>query len=89
MRHTHLFAPPNRAEKLRLYQFNEKIAQHFFCEVCGIHTYSHPRTAPENFNVNVRCLDEFDLAEAGYEMSLFDGRNWEDAFEAMKAARRE
>ncbi len=76
------------AENLRLYQFNKKIAQHFFCETCGIHTYSHPRTAPENFNVNVRCLDDFDLAEAGYELSHFDGQNWEDAFEAMQAGRR-
>ena len=28
-------------------------------------------------------------AEAGYELSHFDGQNWEDAFEAMQAARRE
>ncbi len=72
------------AEDLRLYQFNKKIAQHFFCRTCGIHTYSHPRTAPEKFNVNVRCLDDFDVRAEDFEMSLFDGRNWEDAFAAMK-----
>jgi hypothetical protein len=73
------------AEDLALYQFNKKIAQHFFCRTCGIHTYSHPRTAPEKFNINVRCLDDFDLSEAEGEMGLFDGRNWEEAFAAQKS----
>ena len=31
---------------------------------------------------NVRCLDDFDLETAEYEVSLFDGRNWEAAQEA-------
>ena len=72
------------ADNLRVYQFNKLIAKHFFCRTCGIHTYSHPRTAPEKFNVNVRCLDDFDLQAAPYELSHFDGRNWEQAFKARQ-----
>ena len=75
------------ADSLRVYQFNKKIAKHFFCQTCGIHTYSHPRTAPKMFNVNVRCLDDFDLQTAHYELSHFDGQNWEEAFKARQNRR--
>jgi hypothetical protein len=34
----------------------------------------------------VRCLDDFDLETAKYEVKLFDGRNWEAAQEARLAA---
>ena len=75
------------ADSLSVYQFNKKIAKHFFCQTCGVHTYSHPRTAPEMFNVNVRCLDDFDLQTAEFEFSHFDGQNWEEAFEARQNRR--
>ena len=90
----HHRVPENRfrllsgAEALKAYQFNKKIASHFFCQNCGIHTYSHPRTAPEMFNVNVRCLDNFDLRGAEFRMGTFDGQNWEAAFEAMQQNKR-
>ncbi len=89
----HYSVPPERfrllsgAENLQRYQFNKKIAQHFFCKTCGIHPYSHPRTDPEKFNVNLRCLDDFDVAEAEYELTLFEGRDWEAAFAAMGATK--
>jgi hypothetical protein len=72
---------------LQRYQFNKKIAQHFFCKTCGIQPYSHPRTAPDKFNINLRCLDDFDVAAAEYELEHFDGRDWEAAFAAMKTKR--
>ena len=30
------------------------------------------------------CLDDFDLENATYEVSVFDGRNWEAAFKARE-----
>ncbi len=63
---------------LREYQFNTRRARHLFCATCGIHPFSHPRAAPEQYAVNVRCLDDFDLADAT-GVRAFDGRNWEDA----------
>jgi hypothetical protein len=69
-------------DHLVLYQFNKKIAKHYFCRHCGIHVFRHPRSYPDAFVANVRCLDDFDLETAKYEVSLFDGRNWEAAQEA-------
>lgn len=74
-------------DSLRAYQFNKKIATHYFCRNCGIHTFSHPRVEPEKFNVNIRTLDDFDLATANYEMRHFDGQNWEKAFRARQEGR--
>jgi hypothetical protein len=72
------------ADDLVLYQFNKKIAKHYFCRHCGIHPFGHPRAAPELYLVNVNCLDDFDVNEAEYEVGIFDGRDWEAAFEAMQ-----
>ena len=69
---------------LRLYQFNTKISSHYFCKHCGIHTFGHPRSSPENYIINVRCLDDFDLDEADYELGLFDGHNWKGFMVARK-----
>jgi hypothetical protein len=75
------------ADNLRAYQFNKKIAKHFFCQTCGIHCYSNPRTAPDKINVNVRGLDDFDAQVEDYDLSRFDGRNWEEAFAARQKGR--
>ena len=71
---------------LALYQFNKKIAKHFFCRHCGIHPFFNPRSNPNAYAVNVRCLDDFDLETEKYEIKLFDGRNWEAAQEARLRA---
>jgi hypothetical protein len=74
-------------DELALYQFNTKVAKHFFCKRCGIHAFRNPRSNPDAYAVNVRCLDDFDLETAKYELLLFDGRNWEVAQDArLKAA---
>ena len=67
------------AEQLSLYQFDTKEAKHYFCKVCGIHPFSNPRAAPDMFSINVRCLDDFDLATEQYDVVDFDGKNWEEA----------
>ena len=72
--------------ELTLYRFNTEIAQHCFCRRCGIHTFGRPRSAPELRLINVRCLDDFDLESEDYEVTVFDGRNWEASFKARQAA---
>jgi hypothetical protein len=66
---------------LATYRFNTGIAQHTFCRYCGIHAFYVPRSDPENFSVNARCLDNFDRAQMR-PRRFFDGRNWGDAFPA-------
>ena len=74
-------------EMLALYQFNKNIAKHFFCKRCGIAPFRHPRSNPAGYAVNVRCLDDFDLDVARYEVKMFDGRNWEQAQQARLRSR--
>ncbi len=53
------------ADALTLYRFNTKVAQHYFCSVCGIYTHHVRRSNPEQLGVNVACLDglsPFDFA---------------------------
>ena len=54
------------AENLALYQFNTGTAQHHFCKTCGIYTHHQRRSDPQQFGVNVACLDgisPFDFPE--------------------------
>ena len=54
------------ADKLSLYQFNTKQAKHYFCSVCGIYTHHQRRSNPEQFGINVACLEglsPFDFEE--------------------------
>lgn len=50
-------------EDLTLYQFHTRTAKDYFCPHCGILPFRRPRTAPQVWAVNVRCLKGVDLAE--------------------------
>ena len=67
-------------DRLKRYQFNKMVAKHYFCTDCGIHTFGHPRAAPDMFVVNVNTLDDYDVHSDEHKIRVFDGRNWEDAF---------
>lgn len=66
-------------DKLKLYQFNKKVAKHYFCADCGIHVFGNPRAAPDMFVVNVNTLDDYDVEKEKPPLRIFDGRNWEQA----------
>lgn len=54
------------ADALTLYQFNTHVAKHYFCSKCGIYTHHQRRSNPNEFGVNVACLEgtsPFDFAE--------------------------
>ena len=67
------------ADALTTYQFGTGIARHTFCRHCGMHPFYTPRSDPENYSVNARCLDEYD-PQTMQPTRLFDGRHWEEAF---------
>jgi hypothetical protein len=77
----HLIVPRDRFEllsgkdDLTTYTFNTQIAKHTFCRVCGVQPFYVPRSDPDMIDVNVRCLDDVDLASMS--IARFDGRNWE------------
>ena len=56
------------------YRFNTMTAQHRFCTTCGVYVFTRPRSHPDSYDVNARCLDDgFDFLE----IEPFDGQNWE------------
>jgi hypothetical protein len=62
------------AEALTSYRFNTGTAEHFFCSHCGIYTHHQRRSNPNQYGVNVACLDgvsPFDFPE----VPVFDGEN--------------
>lgn len=48
-------------EEMTLYQWHTRTAKDYFCPNCGILPFRRPRTAPELWTINVRCLDGVDL----------------------------
>ena len=60
---------------LQTYSFNTGVAQHYFCQHCGIKSFYIPRSHPAGISVNVNCLEP-DTIEA-LEIIPFDGVNWE------------
>ncbi len=57
------------------YTFNTGAAQHTFCKHCGIKAFYTPRSNPDGFSVNLRCLDR--SAVDSIAVDIFDGQNWE------------
>jgi hypothetical protein len=57
------------------YRFNTGVAEHLFCSVCGVKSFYRPRSNPDGWSVNARCLDGAD--ELDIRIDAFDGRNWE------------
>ena len=65
-------------ELLGKYEFNTGTAKHLFCSVCGIKSFYIPRSHPDGYSVNARCLDEGSVESMLIKPS--DGRNWEKTY---------
>ena len=53
------------ADKLSLYQWNAKIAKHYFCSICGIYTHHQRRSVPTEYVFNHACIEGIDLSAIG------------------------
>ncbi len=62
-------------QDLTTYTFNTGVAQHYFCKHCGCKPYYIPRSNPDGFSVNFRCLDKSQFTKV--VVKPFDGQNWE------------
>jgi hypothetical protein len=60
---------------LTTYTFGTHTAQHHFCSRCGVKSFYVPRSHPDGYSVNARCLDG-DAIER-FDVRPFDGANWE------------
>jgi hypothetical protein len=63
------------ADALTSYRFNTGTAQHLFCAVCGIKSFYVPRSHPDGFSVNARCIDPGSIETLS--ITPFDGQRWE------------
>lgn len=85
--HLHLIVPADRfrlvsgQDALATYTFNTGVAKHYFCRTCGCRPYYVPRSNPDGFSVNVRCLDKATVERL--EILPFDGQNWEQSAGAL------
>jgi hypothetical protein len=52
-------------DALTLYQWNTKIARHYFCKYCGIYTHHQRRSDPAWYGFNIACIDDVDLSSYG------------------------
>ena len=89
----HLIVPASRfrllqgAESLTTYTFNTGTARHLFCLRCGIKSFYVPRSNPDGYSVNARCLDAATIEQLVVEP--FDGRHWEESAAALRHLSRE
>jgi len=60
---------------LTSYRFNTGVAEHLFCDVCGVKAFYRPRSHPDGISVNLRCLSA--NLRKRFELSVFDGLAWE------------
>jgi hypothetical protein len=68
-------------KSLTSYRFGTAAADHLFCRVCGVKSFYQPRSHPDSWSVNAHAVDDL----SGLETSVrgFDGRNWEQAADAL------
>lgn len=83
----HLIVPPEDfellqgAKNLSTYTFNTRIAKHHFCKTCGIHPFYRPRSHPNDYDVNLRCLDGDAMEQ--FTITPFNGKHWEDNIQQL------
>jgi len=76
----HLIVPRTRfrllsgAEALSEYRFNTGAARHLFCRHCGVKSFYVPRSNPDGYSVNLRCLDQATVVEVTIEPFDDDNR---------------
>ena len=79
----HLIVPRARLrlltgwDAITTYTFNTGVAQHYFCRTCGIKSFYVPRSNPDCYSVNARCVEN--LPFSAMQIVPFDGQNWEQS----------
>jgi len=83
----HIIVPESRfrltggEQALTSYSFNTHTARHLFCRTCGVKSFYRPRSNPDGWSVNARCLDNTD--GLSITVSAFDGAHWETQARAL------
>ena len=62
------------------YVFKTETAKHLFCKLCGIKSFYQPRSHPDAFSVNLKCVDN---PPKVHEVVHFDGLNFEESIKKI------
>lgn len=83
----HLIVPKNRVvvseeslKCLTTYSFNTGVAKHTFCTGCGVQPFYTPRSNPDCYDLNVRCLQ---LGDLDVPIEELDGQNFTGSLHAV------
>ena len=84
----HVFVPQSDAkitgsDNLSLYTFGSGAAKHYFCKICGIKPFYIPRSHPQSYSINLRCIEGDTLTAS--ETIEFDGQNWENNIKDLRS----
>ena len=77
----HIIVPESRfrltagADRLSDLRLQHRTARHLFCATCGVKSFYRPRSNPDGWSVNARCLD--DAEGLNIVVTEFDGLDWE------------
>lgn len=77
----HVIIPKSKFRLLRgddhliEYRFNTGSAKHWFCKTCGVKSFYVPRSHPEGYSLNLRCMDSSQFSSI--KLQPFDGQHWE------------
>ena len=71
------------SDVLTTYTFHTGTAKHLFCSVCGVKSFYVPRSHPEGFSINVRCLDPGTIEKL--TVTSFDGQDWDGQYPKGRA----
>lgn len=83
----HLIVPAARfrllagEDALTEYRFNTGTARHLFCRHCGAKPFYVPRSHPDGYSVNVRCIDAGTIERTN--ISSFDDNDRDAATAAV------
>jgi len=67
------FSISENLSALGKYQFDTKIANHYFCKKCGIYPFHETLVNPGHFRVNLGCIEEIDIESI--QVRIHDGKN--------------
>jgi hypothetical protein len=62
----------NGEELISEYSFGTKKAKHLFCKKCGIKSFYQPRSHPDSYSVNLKCIKN---PPEVTNIVYFDGKN--------------
>lgn len=65
---------------LTSYRFGTQTAEHLFCQTCGIKPLYRPRSHPDAWSVNGRCIEGLKVGQR----IAFDGQNWDENIDDLR-----